>query len=1056
VHRFSYGTLNTGISYIRYMTAEDREFFPVAAEPTVGTANSQPMARGLRITEILYNPAPPVISRDIRTAPPDLEFIEISNPSQQEVSMVGYRITGLDYTFTSADTVPAQGYLILTPSDATAFRARYQLPELQPVIGGIPSLLDDKGEHIRLETAAADANGNPGFVPVEELRYDNRGPWPTHAAGLGDSLQRYASRDYAAEASAWVGAAPSPGWSQVFNAAPRVTFKQVLTTGKEIHFQATAVDPEGGPVTLGFYVDGGRWEITQDSSTTFRYQRSRGIHEAWVDATDAEGNATVSAFITIDDGDLPVGAGDGLKAEYFTNTDLSGAPTHVEAPAQRIGGSWFHLDPAPGVSRAAFSSRFSGQIRPGKTGDHIFSIQRAGGVRVWLNGELVLEEWADPLGGAITASEITLPLTADIALPFVIEYLETDGHGHLSMEWQQPGVFGLQPIGLMQIYQPDQDPQQPSIAPPPSLSLRQLRQRVSLQMSVLETDVPQADIRWSVIAGAMPPGLSINSSGKISGRTYEQGTFTYTLQADLGGGRLLTRQLTTRVISNSGRPTLKVVSPTGILNTQRYAPIVLSGNISHAQPLKRIEYQVNGSVWRSIPLPPGSQWSVSIPADYGIQAGGNQVIVRAEDTAGAMSAEVGIHFIRYYSSTLTVRVEGSGTVTRGFLGTTQRVAGKEYTLTATPAPGWIFIGWSGSTSQQERQFTFYLGDEFELVAQFERSPYVGIEGSYLSYYPATDPLNHQPILLSMQLATDGAITGVISVINQRLPFRGYLNPTLGFSTFQDIPAAQGQFSLGLTWNRETLAILAELYVSRNSDGQLRITQQPLQPRMKTAPAEQVGRWNSLSTRITNEPSTRQSFFTTVIGKDGSVLLTGMTEDGRRFTSSSFLVAPGVAPFYSPLLRATQERTISGYVNAGPARPDMMQISLWDTSCRDFNPGPDDFHLDLGTIAHRWRAPLRGASPWPMSQGIFDLAHEVTPFAQRIGLGTSSIVSFTNPATGTKVTLMADPTTGLIRGIATPRSGPRLQLQGIITPSDIGGSFMYPNQTVGFFNLRPSR
>jgi beta-glucosidase len=89
----------------------------------------------------------------------------------------------------------------------------------------------------------------------------------------------------------------------------------------------------------------------------------------------------------------PNGEGHGLRAEFFSNTDLSG-----EAVAERVDAKldfWF-LPVPKGVSRDALSVRWTGTFTTPDTGRHVFKLINAGMCRLYLDGDLVLETAPDP------------------------------------------------------------------------------------------------------------------------------------------------------------------------------------------------------------------------------------------------------------------------------------------------------------------------------------------------------------------------------------------------------------------------------------------------------------------------------------------------------------------------------------------------------------------------------------------------------------------------------------------------------------------------------------
>jgi beta-glucosidase len=67
---------------------------------------------------------------------------------------------------------------------------------------------------------------------------------------------------------------------------------------------------------------------------------------------------------------------EGLKAEYFSNTDLAGEPVLTRTDPL-IQFDWSSPEPAPGVPMKAFSVRWSGTLTPPGPGDYTFSVPRA-------------------------------------------------------------------------------------------------------------------------------------------------------------------------------------------------------------------------------------------------------------------------------------------------------------------------------------------------------------------------------------------------------------------------------------------------------------------------------------------------------------------------------------------------------------------------------------------------------------------------------------------------------------------------------------------------------
>ncbi|MCM1111548.1 MAG: glycoside hydrolase family 3 C-terminal domain-containing protein, partial [Clostridium sp.] len=118
----------------------------------------------------------------------------------------------------------------------------------------------------------------------------------------------------------------------------------------------------------------------------------------------------------------------GLKAEYFANRNLEGAPAATSTDL-RLDFDWAAEDPAPGVKNKNFSARWTGVLRPEESGEYTVSLGADDGFRLILDGETAIEDWHD---GAIRTKRITRRLEAGQEYPVVIEYYQGEGGAGLT------------------------------------------------------------------------------------------------------------------------------------------------------------------------------------------------------------------------------------------------------------------------------------------------------------------------------------------------------------------------------------------------------------------------------------------------------------------------------------------------------------------------------------------------------------------------------------------------------------------------------------------------
>ncbi len=123
----------------------------------------------------------------------------------------------------------------------------------------------------------------------------------------------------------------------------------------------------------------------------------------------------------------------GLQAEYFTNETLSG-PTALSRTDASVDFHWGDGSPDPRLSNDYFSARWDGLIEiPKEVGDVILATIADDGVRVWIDGQQVIDAW----GGHDSALTET-PVTVSAGPPhrLRIEYQELQYSARLQLQWR--------------------------------------------------------------------------------------------------------------------------------------------------------------------------------------------------------------------------------------------------------------------------------------------------------------------------------------------------------------------------------------------------------------------------------------------------------------------------------------------------------------------------------------------------------------------------------------------------------------------------------------------
>lgn len=122
----------------------------------------------------------------------------------------------------------------------------------------------------------------------------------------------------------------------------------------------------------------------------------------------------------------------GLSVTYFNNPDFTGTTAHrTESSVNlNVGG---HRSPASGIKGTTFSVRWSGLIRPAKTETYTFSVRNNDGVRLWLDGHLIIDAWKSSARKTHTGS---MKLLGKHYYDLRLEYFDAKRTAAASLSWQ--------------------------------------------------------------------------------------------------------------------------------------------------------------------------------------------------------------------------------------------------------------------------------------------------------------------------------------------------------------------------------------------------------------------------------------------------------------------------------------------------------------------------------------------------------------------------------------------------------------------------------------------
>ncbi len=125
----------------------------------------------------------------------------------------------------------------------------------------------------------------------------------------------------------------------------------------------------------------------------------------------------------------------GLKAEYFDGVDLNRLVDVRNV--SNIDENWDRYPPVAGLDPHRCSIRWTGKIVPGKTGNYKFSARVDDGIRVWINKQLIIDEWELNDVGIFQNS---IDMIANRAYNITVEYFNALNEGEIRLLWKIPNA----------------------------------------------------------------------------------------------------------------------------------------------------------------------------------------------------------------------------------------------------------------------------------------------------------------------------------------------------------------------------------------------------------------------------------------------------------------------------------------------------------------------------------------------------------------------------------------------------------------------------------------
>ncbi|WAH37720.1 glycoside hydrolase family 3 C-terminal domain-containing protein [Alicyclobacillus dauci] len=143
--------------------------------------------------------------------------------------------------------------------------------------------------------------------------------------------------------------------------------------------------------------------------------------------------------------------GNGLQGQFYNNVNLSGDPVLTRTDTN-LDFNWNGNSPGSGVNADNWSAQWTGTLAPPTTGSYTFSLSSDDGSRLYINGQLVVDNWNYQ---PVTTKTGSITLTAGQPVQVTIQYMQGGGQSSLQLGWAPPTGVSLMDQAVLTAKQSD-------------------------------------------------------------------------------------------------------------------------------------------------------------------------------------------------------------------------------------------------------------------------------------------------------------------------------------------------------------------------------------------------------------------------------------------------------------------------------------------------------------------------------------------------------------------------------------------------------------------------
>jgi len=496
--------------------------------------------------------------------------------------------------------------------------------------------------------------------------------------------------------------------------------------------------------------------------------------------------------------------------------------------------------------------------------------------------------------------------------------------------------------------------------------------------------------------------------------------------------------------SDTTPPTVALTTP-ALNTTITNDSITVSGTASDNVGVDSVDVILNHE--RLFTFAGSANWSGTVT---NIQPGTNTVTVVSLDASANESKPIFRNFFYRVQRTLPLEVQGQGTVTGLTNGQTIDI-GRNYTLVAKPAPGYLFKGWEGqffivtpSGDPSEPTLIFYARTNTSIKAVFVPNPFIPTKGLYNGLFSENGTVhNDRAGYVTVTVTDQGTYSGKLTVDGRPVPFKG-LFQTDGSSSLQLV--RNGSNDLFLRMNLDvtnstcqitgTVSILSGTWT-------VPLVAELAWYNIKTNPAPQAGLYTLVipgTSGSATEPH-GDSYATLKIDGNGKVTVTGAMADGSKLVHKTTISKNGTIPLFGNLYSG--KGMAIGWldvVTGNPSTDIVGDVGWVKTAAAGGTYYPAGFLIMADVFGSTFVKPATSTTrivDIPTGTVAFTGGNLPSDFSNDIIIAENSSVTTTSP---NKLTMALNKGNGLMTGAAVHPSGtPTIKFKGVVLQKQESGA-----------------